>query len=103
MASVPHADQIEGAREHARLEDTEEESCSEESRVVLDKALEHSDCVCLAVMPLEESRDTAYDVPNPKPNMQIDSHTLGFKYLRTTFEGISNRMYGTKKMTKALL
>lgn len=43
------------------------------------------------------------DVPSPNPNMQIDSHTLGFRYLRMTFEGISKRIYGTKKMTRALL
>jgi hypothetical protein len=50
VASVPHADQVKGTREHARLEYTEEEACSENSRVALRKALQHSDCVRLAVI-----------------------------------------------------
>ena len=35
--------------------------------------------------------------------MQIDSHTLGLSFFNKTLEGISNRMYGTKKMTSAVL
>jgi hypothetical protein len=41
--------------------------------------------------------------PSPNPNMQIDSHTRGFNFFRRTLDGISNRMYGTKKITKAML
>jgi hypothetical protein len=36
-------------------------------------------------------------------NMQNDSHTWGRSFLRRMLEGISKRMYGTKKITRALL
>ena len=42
-------------------------------------------------------------VTRPKPNMQMLSQTRGFIFLSKMFEGISNRMYGTKKMTSAML
>jgi len=42
-------------------------------------------------------------VTRPNPNMHSESHTLGVSFLRMTFDGISNRMYGTKKMTRATL
>lgn len=35
--------------------------------------------------------------------MQIESHTLGFNFFRRMLDGISKRIYGTKKMTRAVL
>ena len=42
-------------------------------------------------------------VTSPNPNMQIASQTRGFIFLSRMFEGISNRIYGIKKMTSAML
>lgn len=43
MALVPHSDQIEAPGEHARLCEAEEESCSEETAVIDNKALANCD------------------------------------------------------------
>lgn len=43
VAPVPHADEVEGARKHARLEDSQKEPGGAESSVVCYEALEHGD------------------------------------------------------------
>jgi hypothetical protein len=40
---------------------------------------------------------------SPNMNMHIESQTCGLRRLRRMFDGTSKRMYGTKKMTIALL
>ena len=42
MSTVPHTNQVEGTRKHACLEHTEEESSGKQTRVILHKALQHS-------------------------------------------------------------
>lgn len=42
-------------------------------------------------------------VTKPKRNMHADSHTCGLSFFNRMFEGISNRMYGMKKMVRAVL
>ena len=42
-ALVPHANQVEAAREHSALEDAEEESSDEDTGIVLREALQRGD------------------------------------------------------------
>ena len=42
-------------------------------------------------------------VTRPKRNMHADSQTCGFSLFKMIFEGISNAIYGTKNMVKAVL
>ena len=101
MAAVPHTDEVEGAREHASFEDTEEEACCEKARVALYDALEHGD---------EAKAEHANGEPDSRLELLQDDLIIrwlgilhGFSETVLTLEGISKRMYGTKKMTKAML
>jgi len=42
VSAVPHTNQVEGTRKHACLEHTEKESSRKQARVILHKALQHS-------------------------------------------------------------